>query len=72
MYMEEQDVIETRMSTHPDEPVFTEERSVVKQGDSLYCNLTDTARKITGLAEGDPLEIDIHRDKVVMRRARDE
>lgn len=65
-------ILNHRMTTSNENPLMTETRKVQLQAGSFYGNLTRLGTKKLNIEKGDELEIDIYRDKIVMRRSDDE
>jgi hypothetical protein len=58
----------TTVSTKYNEPIRTFERSATQYRTSLYANLPVLAREQLGIEAKDQLDVEVYRDKVVIRR----
>lgn len=58
------------VSSHT-QPLRTFSRTAVQHNRAIYANLPVLAREQLGVDGGDDLEVDVYRDRVVIRRAED-
>jgi hypothetical protein len=61
-----------RVAEERGEPVRTVQRSLLEPNNSLYVNVPKLAIDLLDFNKGDEVDVEIHDDRVVVRRGQDE